>query len=322
MIPIKWINEAKERIRPYIKKTPLTFDPDNNLYIKWENRQVTGSFKARGALNKILSLQPWERNRGIVAASAGNHGQGVALAGKLTDTKVIVFVPMQTPEVKVQAISNLGAEVRLTEGGYEDAEIEGMRFAASTEATWVSPYNDGQVIAGQGTIALEILDELTQPEDIPWIIPTSGGGLTSGIGIALNSYDRKPRIIAVQSETSPFLYSIYHHGSQEGVVELPTIAEGLAGPVKRGSVTIPIIKSFIDDFLLVTEDQIEHAIAHCWYKYGETIEGAAAVCLAGILYDQIPDRPALLIISGGNIQPELHQDIIKKYTKYGKNKVE
>jgi threonine dehydratase len=319
MIPIKWINEAIKRIHPYIKRTPLTFDPENNLYIKWENRQITGSFKARGALNKVLSLEPWERNKGIVAASAGNHGQGVALAGKLSDTSVIVFVPEQTPKVKIEAIRNLGADVRITGGGYENAENEGIRYAASIEANWVSPYNDGQVIAGQGTIAIEILDELTQTEDMSWIIPASGGGLTAGIGVALESSARESRLVSVQSETSPFLHSIYHQGSQEGALELPTIAEGLAGPVEIGSVTIPIIKRVVDDFLLVSEDQIEYAIAYCWYKYGEKIEGAAAVSLAAILNDQVQDRPAILIISGGNIQSELHQEIIRKYSKKDMN---
>lgn len=319
MIPIKWIKEATRRIHPYIKKTPLTFDSDNNLYIKWENRQITGSFKARGALNKMLSLEPWERNKGIVAASAGNHGQGVALAGKLTGTSVTVFVPEQTPKIKIDAMSNLGAEVRIIAGGYESAENEGKIFATSVEATWVSPYNDGQVIAGQGTIALEILDELPQSDVMSWIIPASGGGLCSGIGVALESTNRKSRLVAIQSETSPFLHSIYHRGTQEGAVELPTIAEGLAGPVERGSVTIPIIKRLVDEFLLVTEDQIEYTIAYCWYKYGEKIEGASAVPLAAILNDQVQDRPAVLIISGGNIQPELHQEIISKYTNKDMN---
>lgn len=322
MIPIKWINEAIQRIRPYIKKTPLTFDSDNKLYIKWENRQITGSFKARGALNKVLSLEPWERKKGIVAASAGNHGQGIALAGKLTGTSVIVFIPENTPRVKIEAIRNLGADVRITGGGYETAEKMGMRYAASIGATWVSPYNDGQVIAGQGTIAIEILNELTQIKDMSWIIPASGGGLTAGIGVALESSNRKSRLVAVQSETSPFLHSIYHQGSQEGAVELPTIAEGLAGPVEPGSVTIPIIKRVVDEFLLVSEDQIKHAIAYCWYKYRERIEGAAAVSLAAILNDQVQDRPAILIVSGGNIQSELHQEIIRKYTKKDMNILE
>lgn len=322
MIPIKWINEAIQRIRPYIKKTPLTFDSDNKLYIKWENRQITGSFKARGALNKVLSLEPWERKKGIVAASAGNHGQGIALAGKLTGTSVIVFIPENTPRVKIEAIRNLGADVRITGGGYENAEKMGMRYAASIGATWVSPYNDGQVIAGQGTIAIEILNELTQIKDMSWIIPASGGGLTAGIGVALESSNRKSRLVAVQSETSPFLHSIYHQGSQEGAVELPTIAEGLAGPVEPGSVTIPITKRVVDEFLLVSEDQIKHAIAYCWYKYRERIEGAAAVSLAAILNDQVQDRPAILIVSGGNIQSELHQEIIRKYTKKDMNILE
>jgi threonine dehydratase len=313
MLPSTWLYEAREQIRPFIKITPLTFDCDHNLYFKWENRQITGSFKARGALNKVLSLQPWEREKGVVAASAGNHGQGIALAGKLTGTSVIIFIPKQTPQVKIEAMKSFGAEVQLIDGGYEAAEIQGLRYAIDTGATWVSPYNDGQVISGQGTIGLEILEELTCTDDITWIIPASGGGLLAGISIALEQSSHKARLVAIQSETSPFLYSIYHFGTQEGLEELPTIAEGLAGAVEDGSITIPIIKSRVDDFILVSEEEIKQAIAYCWYKYNEQIEGAAAVSLAAILSGKVSSRPAILIMSGGNIQPELHQRIISRY---------
>jgi threonine dehydratase len=313
MIPVNWLYEAQERIRPYIIKTPLTFDSDHNLYFKWENKQVTGSFKARGALNKILSLQVWEREKGIVAASAGNHGQGVALAAKLTGTTVTIFAPKQTPQVKVEAMKKLGAELHLIDGGYEAAENLGVQYASETGAVWVSPYNDGQVISGQGTIALEILEELSWTDDVSWVVPASGGGLLAGIAIALETSTPGTCLIAVQSNTSPFLFAIYNVGSQEGVMELPTIAEGLAGPVEKGSVTIPIIKSRVDDFLLVSEEGIKEAIAYCWYRYKERIEGAAAVVLAAILNRKILSRPAILIISGGNIQPKLHQEIISRY---------
>jgi threonine dehydratase len=198
-------------------------------------------------------------------------------------------------------------------GGFDVAEKQGKLYAIDTGATWISPYNDGHVIAGQGTIALEILEELNWPGELNWIAPASGGGLISGIAIALEISAQKTRLIAVQSETSPFLYSLYFFGTQEGIKELPTIAEGLAGAVENRSVTIPIIKRRVDDFLLVSEEDIKQAIAYCWYKYRERIEGSAAVTLAAILKDQVTRRPAILIISGGNIQPELHQQIISSY---------
>lgn len=313
MLPLNWLYEARDRIRPYIEVTPLTFDSDHNIYIKWENKQVTGSFKARGAINKMLSLNTWERENGVVAASAGNHGQGVALAGKITGTTAQIFIPKQTPKIKIDAMINLGAEIHLVDGGYDAAENQGLLHAYNTGRTWISPYNDGQVIAGQGTIALEVLEELNSSDDFTWIVPSSGGGLLSGISIALEIATHKMQLVAVQSETSPFLYAIYHFGTQEGVDELPTIAEGLAGAVENGSVTIPIIKSRVDDFILVSEEEIKSAIAYCWYKYNEPIEGAAAVSFAAILSNKVTSRPAILIISGGNIQPELHQHIILSY---------
>ena len=160
MIPYAWLEQAYERIGPYIQKTPLTYDAQNNLYLKWENHQVTGSFKARGRLNKILALQDWELERGLVTASAGNHGQGVALAGKMKHAPVIVFASEHALQNKLQAMRDLGAEIHLVPGGYGEAEQAGISYANATGATWVSPYNDGMIIAGQGTIALEIMHEL------------------------------------------------------------------------------------------------------------------------------------------------------------------
>ncbi len=220
MIPFAWLEQAYERIGPFIHKTPLTYDAQNNLYLKWENHQVTGSFKARGAFNKILSLQDWELERGLVTASAGNHGQGVALAGQMKHAPVIVFASDHALKIKIQAMHDLGAEIHLVPGGYGEAERAGISYANTMGATWVSPYNDGMIIAGQGSIALEVLKELPDPSSTTWIIPAGGGGLVSGIGCALQKLNPRPKLVAVQSEASPFLYEIYHHGTQVGVQEL------------------------------------------------------------------------------------------------------
>lgn len=311
MIPYIWFEQAYERIIPYIHQTPLTYDAPNDLYLKWENLQVTGSFKARGALNKVLSLQDWELERGLVTASAGNHGQGVALAARIKQARVTVFASEHAQPIKLQAIREFGADIHLIPGGYGEAEHAGISFAQSTDATWISPYNDGLVIAGQGTIALESLKELTNPSSITWIIPTGGGGLISGIGCALQSVNPQPKLIAVQSEASPFLYEIFHHGTQEGIKELPSLADGLAGPVEEGSVTIPIVKKFVTDFILVSEIEIRQAIKYAWYTYHEKIEGSAAVALAAVISGKIPDKPALVVLTGGNITPEEHSGIIQ-----------
>jgi threonine dehydratase len=310
MIPFAWLEQAYERIGPFIHKTPLTYDAQNNLYLKWENHQVTGSFKARGAFNKILSLQGWELERGLVTASAGNHGQGVALAGQIKHAPVIVFASDHALKIKIQAMHDLGAEIHLVPGGYGEAERAGISYANNMGAIWVSPYNDGMIIAGQGSIALEVLKELPDPSSTTWIIPAGGGGLVSGIGCALQKLNPRPKLVAVQSKASPFLYEIYHHGTQVGVQEQPSLADGLAGPVEEGSVTIPIVKNYVTDFILVSETEIRSAIKYAWYTYHEQIEGSAAVSLAAVLTGRVLDKPALVILTGGNITPDDHAQII------------
>jgi threonine dehydratase len=312
-IPYPWLEAAYERILPHIQRTPLTYDHQNGLYLKWENHQVTGSFKVRGAINKILSLQTWEHQRGLVTASAGNHGQGVALAGKLTGSTVLVFASEHASPAKILSMRSLGAEVRLVLGGYGEAERAGLVYSSSTGAIWISPYNDGQVIAGQATLAIEMLEQLPSLSQSTWIVPAGGGGLVSGIGAVLEKIHPRPRLVAVQSSASSFLHSFYHHGTQQGIVELPSLADGLAGPVEDGSVTIPLVKKYVDDFILVSEESIAKAISHAWRYYHECIEGSAAVALAAVLDGKVTDRPAVILMTGGNIQPELHQQIINGF---------
>ena len=314
MIPSNWLEEAAGRIAPYIRRTPLTYNPQEDLYIKWENHQITGSFKIRGAFNKVLCLQEWERARGLVAASAGNHGQGVALAGKQLGAKVTIFASEHADPSKIKAMQAFGADVILVPGGYGEAEIAGLQHAQSSHATWISPYNDGQVIAGQGTLGYEIDRELPALPESTWLIPAGGGGLVSGIGAALENIHPRPQLVAVQSEASPFLYSLFHHNSQDGVVEQNSLADGLAGPVEAGSITIPLARQYINEFVLVSEQEIARAILYCWRQYSEIIEGSAAAALAAVLFNKIQKRPAVVVISGGNIQPERHAQIINQTT--------
>jgi threonine dehydratase len=313
MIPVEWLTHAVERIAPYIRITQLTYDTQLDIYLKWENHQVTGSFKVRGALNKILTMQGWELQRGLVTASAGNHGQGVAFACKLVGAHVIVFASEHATPAKIQAMQELDAEVHLIPGGYGEAEQAGLHFAASNGAIWVSAYNDGQIIAGQGTLGLEILQQWKDPRLPTWVVPAGGGGLIAGIGAALDhKSSRDARLVAVSSEASPFLYGIYRTGTQEGIEELPSLADGLAGPVESGSVTIPLAQKYIDEFVLVTEHDIRRAITYAWQQYAERIEGSAATALAAILYGKVKTRPAVVLLTGGNIQPEIHTRIVNR----------
>lgn len=314
MIPQEWLLEAARRIAPYIQETPLTYDPDYDFYLKWENQQVTGSFKVRGAFNKVLVLEAWERAAGLLAASAGNHGQGLALAGKELGAPVTIYASDRAVPAKIRAMRALGADVTLVSGGYGEAEKAALAHAAESDATWISPYNDGQIIAGQGTIGLEVIQQLAdhplfQMGNSTWVVPSSGGGLISGIGAALAELPDSPKLVGVQAENSAFTHAIFHTGSQEGITERPTIADGLAGPVEAGSMTIPLMKQFVDDFVLVNEGEIKKAIAFAWTRYRERIEGSAAAALAAALTGKVT-TPAVLIITGGNIQPQIHAQLM------------
>jgi len=319
VIPQEWFLQAEQRILSHTAKTPLSFDPIQNLYLKWENHQVTGSFKARGALNKVLSMEPWEREQGLIAASAGNHGQGVALAGRLTSTEVQVFVAKGAVPAKVDAMRRLGAEVTFVSGGYGEAEEAAKAHAADTGRRFISPYNDAQIIAGQGTVALECVRQLRgygvqRPADVAaWIFPMGGGGLICGCGAALAADDAQARLIGVQPAASAFTQSLLRRGTQEGVRDEVTLADGLSGPIDEGSITIPMMKQLVADVITVTEAQIERAMAFAWRNYGEQIEGSAAVALAAAL-EEVPGlRPVVVVLTGGNVQPETFKEILMRH---------
>lgn len=313
MIPHEWLEEAHRRLEGRVQRTPLSFDPDNQLYLKWENRQRTGSFKLRGAYNKLLTLQPWELERGLVTASAGNHGQGAALAARELGARVIVFASAHAVPAKLDAMRALGAEVVLVPGGYEEGEGTARKYAQERGLTWVSPYNDGQVIAGQSTIAAEILEQLEGIKTSAWVAPVGGGGMIAGIGAVLQQLPSRPKLIGAQSVASPYFHALFHRGTQAGVQEQDSIADGLAGAVEEGSITIPLVRRLVDVIVLVQEQEIEQAVVYAWERYGERIEGSAAAALAAVLTGKVPERPAVVVLSGGNIQPELHSQLLARW---------
>lgn len=312
MIPVEWLFEAENTLTGRVRQTPVTYDPELQVYCKWENRQITGSFKLRGAMNKIAGLQPWERELGLVTASAGNHGQGVAYAAREFDVSPVIFASDHAVRAKVKAMRDLGAEVRLVPGGYAEAESAGLLFARDTSRTWLSPYNDGQVIAGQATVGLELVGQIDFSKVNSVVVPVGGGGLIAGVALALRAKNIHTRIIGVQSEASAFMHALYYGKTQESVVELDSIADGLAGKIEDSSITIPAVRAMVDDMILVSEVSIERAIVYAWEKYQEVIEGSAAVSLAAVLSGKIRNLPAVLVISGGNIQPEMHRQLIAK----------
>jgi len=208
----------------------------------------------------------------------------------------------------------LGAVIHTVPGGYGEAEAAGKAYAEDQKKTWVSPYNDGQVIAGQGTVGLEIYRELLV-ETATWLVPVGGGGLLTGIGASIREQAVRPSLIGVQAEASAFMHSLFYKGTQEGTPDLPSLADGLAGEVEHGSVTIPMVKQLADEIVLVNEDEIAYAIAFAWYVYGEKLEGAGAVGLAAVLSGMVEDRPVVVVVSGGNVQPEVHAEVVGRFAE-------
>lgn len=313
MIRAEWVREAYQRISAFIEKTPITYDENIGLYFKWENQQKTGSFKIRGALNKVLSLEKNNLRNGLITCSAGNHGQGVAVAAKMVGADCVVYASDYATPVKLEAMKLLGAEVRLVSGGYVEAERTAIEASKNEGAIFISPYNDSRVIAGQGTIGLEIVQEMGELDQVACLlVPVGGGGLLSGIGAYLQEFPVRPKLIGVQSEASPFAYSLFKTGTQSGVIESDSIAEGLAGEIDHESITIPLLLQFMDDVILVSEDEIRDAIRYAWEHQHQIVEGSAAVGLAAKLTGKIRLSPALTVITGGNIQPETFNAITRR----------
>ncbi|MFP3854328.1 MAG: threonine/serine dehydratase [Anaerolineales bacterium] len=305
---IAQVHAAFDLIEPYILRTPVLPFGDG-MFGKAEHKQRTGSFKVRGALNKVLCLSADEQARGVVCASAGNHGLGVAYACSLQNVRCTVVVPEGAPRIKLEQIEANGAELIKVEGGYEQAERQGLSFAAAKGAVWISPYNDLDVIAGQGTIALDLREQLVeyQQNGLEVYVPASGGGLLCGLGLTLKQSGFKCRVIGVQTESAPYLYAHWQGSSVGTVEEAPTLADGLAGPVEKGSITLKLLKESADSMRLVTEGQIKDAMR--WLAgRGEIVEPSAAVSVAAALAGG-SSVPKVAILTGGNVDHGLWRKV-------------
>jgi threonine dehydratase len=247
----------------------------------------------------------------VVAASAGNHGLGVAFACKLRGSRATIVVPQEAVTAKVAGIIALGAEVVRSEGGYAEAELQGRQLAEARQAFWVSPYNDPEVIAGQGTIGLELVEQLAAVLRTPSaevFVPVGGGGLISGIGIALKALAPGVTLIGVQPEASPFMSVHFRGGDMSEVVERPTLADGLAGAVEQGSITLDLVLRVVDDFQLVDEPSIRRAVKWVRQATGAWVEPAAATAVAAALSGD-EGRQRVAVLSGGNIDLKLVEEL-------------
>lgn len=314
MIGLKDIETSRMRISPYIHKTPLTYSQSfsdltgKDIYLKFENLQKTGSFKIRGAMNYISQLKDKEIN-GIVTASAGNHAQGVAYAGKLFNFKTIIVMPENTPLIKIVATKSYGAYVILHGKIYDESYSYAKSIAEDEKMEFIPAFDDERIIAGQGTIGLEVLEDLEDIDAV--IVPVGGGGLSSGICIAIKEKNPKIKVYGVQSVAFPYFYEKFKNTKIKNKPS-QTIAEGIAVK-KTGEITYSILEKYLDDVFVVEEEKIAQAILLFLERAKTLVEGAGATTLAVLLEHGsfIPEKKIVLILSGGNIDVTLLSKIIE-----------
>ncbi len=310
------ILQANERIRDDILQTPLLYSNwlsnycNGNVYLKLESEQVTGSFKARGSLNKLKWIREQQLDALPVTASTGNHGLGFARACNLLGMKGKVFLPKNAVSSKVKAIKAYDVELEFYGNDPFTTEKYARQKAEENGWIYVSPYNDTQIVAGQGTIGIEILEHLTNPDNI--LVTVGGGGLISGIGTYLNEKSSGTKIIGCQPENSPEMSVSVRAGEYKEIESKPTLSDGSAGGFEPDSITFDMCKKLVDDFVLITEDEIKQAVRSVIKHHSKLVEGSAGVAIASLLKN--PDRfigqTTVIVVCGANISLNKLQSIL------------
>lgn len=315
MLSLDKIYHAAFMLRGVARKTDLIAAPrlcsQSELYLKTENLQVTGSFKLRGAYYKISQLNQEERDRGVIACSAGNHAQGVALSASTMGIKSIICMPDGAPIMKVENTKALGAQVELVCGTYDDAHDRAVELQQETGMTFIHPYDDELVIAGQGSIGLEILDQLPDVEAV--IVPIGGGGLLAGVALAIKSLRPDVKIYGVQAAGAASMFKAYKDHKYETLDTVNTFADGIA--VKTpGELTYDIISQYVDDIVTVSEDEIAAAILALIEKQKLIAEGAGATPVAAAIFNKLPiaGKKTVCLVSGGNIDVNILSRVITR----------
>lgn len=313
MVTLDMIKDAQKALEGIARKTPLDHAPKlgENVYIKAENLQLTGAFKLRGAYNKIRSLTPEESSRGVIACSAGNHAQGVALSSSMLGVKSIICMPAGAPISKVEATKGYGAEVVLVSGVYDDAAREAERLAKENGYTFAHPFNDPYVIAGQGTIGLEILEQLPDVSQV--VVPIGGGGLISGIATAIKLLNPSCRVIGVQAAGAASMYTSVQRGECTELSNVSTIADGIAVK-KPGELTFSLCQKYVDEIVTVTEGEIASAILFLLETQKTVAEGAGAVPVAAVMSGRVDTTKGktVCVVSGGNVDVTTLSRVITK----------
>jgi threonine dehydratase len=316
MLSLNDIREAQEVLKPYVTCTPLVHSvylsrlACANVYLKLENQQITNSFKVRGAFYKLLNLTRKEERMGIITASAGNHGQAVAYAAQKLGFPAKIVVPNNTPHVKVEGIRKWGADLVLFGDCYDEAEAKAKALARKDSCAYISPYDDELIIAGHGTVGLEIVEAMSNVEVI--VVPVGGGGLISGVSIAAKGLKSSVEIVGVQSEASPVMYESLKAGRIVDAPKAATIAEGLSGGIEKDAFTFEIAKKYVHRMLLVKEATIRRAVYLLCVHEKLVVEGSGAAATAPMLEDKtlFKGKTVVCVITGGNIDEELLDDIL------------
>lgn len=307
-LKIEDIKNARKILQDNARKTPLVKSfylstlKETEIFLKLENMQLTGSFKFRGAYNKIMSLTEEEKQTGVIACSAGNHAQGVALTCKLLDIKATIVMPVTAPQAKVDATKGYGAKVILVGETFDDAKAECEKIAKESGEVFLHPYDDVHVMAGQGTIGIEILEDFYDVETV--IVPIGGGGLIAGMAVALKSYNPNINIIGVQADNVHGMKASFDKGEIVSHYVDQTLADGCAVKVP-GTLTYEIVKELVDDIVTVSEEEIQLAMKDLMQRGKQVVEGSGALSTAAILSNKVDryvkNRKTVAVISGGNV---------------------
>jgi threonine dehydratase len=317
MVSIDTINAAADRIRPAIYESPLVHSKTlsrltgNSIFLKLENLQMTGSFKERGALNRILTMTDDERRRGVIAASAGNHGQGVAYHATQRGIFVQIWMPRSTPLIKLSATRAYGADVVLHGDNYDEACEAAVERSVQRNATFIHPFDDDDVIAGQGTLGLELLRQ-NQALDVV-VVPVGGGGLIGGVGCAVKGRNPQVEVVGVQTSRLPSMRAALDSGEPVNLPAQSTLADGIAVRM-AGTRTLPLIREYVDQMVTVDEDEIAAAVLMLLEEEKTLAEGAGAVALAAVLQEKTghQGKNIAVLVSGGNLDVNLLARIIEQ----------
>ncbi len=315
MLAIEKIIKASQILKEVIRKTDLIYAPaissKNKVYLKSENLQVTGSFKIRGAYTKVSLLSNEQKSKGIIACSAGNHAQGVALAAQKNNIKSTIFIPSTAPISKIEATRKYGADIKLVDGVYDDAYKKACSFQKETGAEFIHPFDDEDVIAGQGTIALELIEQLPDIDAV--VVPIGGGGLISGIAYTIKTLKPDCKVYGVQAEGAGSMFRSIELKKRTELPKVSTFADGTAVKMP-GEHTFELCQKYVDRIVTVSDDEIATAILTLMEAQKLVAEGAGALSVAAVMFDKLPieGKKVVCIVSGGNIDVNILSRVINR----------